>query len=319
MAEALAREDVRQVHLDRRRRHRGQGVPERDTRRVRVGRRVQDDAVDAVRRLLNPVDELAFVVRLPRVDLGPEARRELPQRLVDGRQVGRPVDVRLARPEQVQVRAVQDQDAQAPVHRSPAYESSVRRPAARGAEHEAGLAVVAVGPERHRDEVVFVQHADDGGETLGADADLLGVARLEELRRLPDVLEDDGILHPHGLDLHGRVGGFPDVGIDRDPIEPHEQAGHATFGAVHDLFEHFLEHSASTAVSDSPRSAARVKFLWTAGRLPGWRGRVRSRGQRGRVRSRGRVFHRRQAALPRRPCERPARSAPRRPPRARRR
>ena len=74
MAKALAAEDVREMHLD----HRQVGGEERVEHRDRgmgQGAGVQDDPVRRLARLLDPVDELAFVVGLAKLDLQVEIAR----------------------------------------------------------------------------------------------------------------------------------------------------------------------------------------------------------------------------------------------------
>ena len=108
----LALVHVGQVHLDDRLREQLDGVVDRPAV-VRPRRRVEDDAVGHVERLVQPVDVRALVVRLAAADgqaelLAPrvEPRLELAKR-------ERPVDGRIAPAELVQVDAVQHVHAHA--------------------------------------------------------------------------------------------------------------------------------------------------------------------------------------------------------------
>ena len=74
VAKVLAREDIREMHLDDRRVDRADGVVKGD-RGVRVGAGVQNDS-RRVGRLVQPVDQLALVVRLAEDDV--EARASWP-------------------------------------------------------------------------------------------------------------------------------------------------------------------------------------------------------------------------------------------------
>src|SRR6185312_14688144 len=67
VAEFLAAEDVREMHLDDRQGGGGERV-EDGYGGVGIGAGVEDDAVGALPRLLDPVDELALVVRLAEID-----------------------------------------------------------------------------------------------------------------------------------------------------------------------------------------------------------------------------------------------------------
>jgi hypothetical protein len=76
---------------------------------VGVAARVDHDRVAARARALDRVDQPALVVRLRALD-GDAARVAAPHQLgVDLGERGRPVDQRIARAEQVEVGAVQDQ------------------------------------------------------------------------------------------------------------------------------------------------------------------------------------------------------------------
>src|SRR5437588_11824571 len=79
-------------------------------RRVRVGPGVNDDGGGGLPRLVEPVDELTLVVRLPAVDIQAEFARESRNRSVDVRQRGRAVNLRLALAEEIEVGAIEDED-----------------------------------------------------------------------------------------------------------------------------------------------------------------------------------------------------------------
>ena len=97
------------MHLDDRHLDRGDGVPERE-RVVGEGAGVEDDAAEALAfGRLEPVDELALVVRLTALDAHPVTTRMLADQAVELRERDPPVDGRLAGAEEVEVGAVQDQ------------------------------------------------------------------------------------------------------------------------------------------------------------------------------------------------------------------
>ncbi len=72
MAKALASMNVRKMDLDRRSAAAGDGVAQRD-RGVGIGSGVDDDAGSLGSRLLNPVDQMTFMVRLAEVIAAPRA------------------------------------------------------------------------------------------------------------------------------------------------------------------------------------------------------------------------------------------------------
>jgi hypothetical protein len=109
LPELLARVDVREVHLDHRQLARDQRVAQRHTRVCQPAGVDDDRAVRAARRL-DAVDQLALVVGLERLHGRAALGRQLAQARVDLGQGGAAVDLRLALAEQVQIRAVQDQD-----------------------------------------------------------------------------------------------------------------------------------------------------------------------------------------------------------------
>ena len=105
MPEALAPEDVGQMHLD----DRHVGGLERVVDGDRgMGQRagVEDDAVGRLARLLDPVDELAFVVGLAEIDRQVERLRARQAALLDIGQRVIAIGRRLAHAEQVQIGSV---------------------------------------------------------------------------------------------------------------------------------------------------------------------------------------------------------------------
>ena len=75
VAERFPLMDVRQMHLDRRQSHSGQGVADRNTR-MGIGGGVDDDAPISGFAVLDPADEFAFAVRLPNVHLDAKVFRQ---------------------------------------------------------------------------------------------------------------------------------------------------------------------------------------------------------------------------------------------------
>ena len=109
LAEVLAGLDGADVDLDGRDGDGLEGIEDRDAR-VRVGRRVDDDAVDLAVGFLDLVDDAALVVGLEDLDLVEDLRgscllADLDQAVV----VVATVDARLANAEHVEVGAVDDE------------------------------------------------------------------------------------------------------------------------------------------------------------------------------------------------------------------
>jgi hypothetical protein len=103
----VARVDVGNVDLDHRPLERLDRIEDGD-RGEGIAGRIDDDGVRGLSCRLDPVDELALVVRLVKGELEPEVRGELLAVLLDLRQRRRSVDLRLPHPQQVQVGTVQD-------------------------------------------------------------------------------------------------------------------------------------------------------------------------------------------------------------------
>src|SRR5690606_13703620 len=111
LPEALARVHVREMHFDHRHADGRDGVAQGEGR-VAVGRRVEHDARRPVRaRLVERVDQVALVVVLAEGEGHLRERRAQPALQVA--EANEAVDVRLARAEQVEVGAVEDEDAHA--------------------------------------------------------------------------------------------------------------------------------------------------------------------------------------------------------------
>src|SRR5262249_55450784 len=106
----LTRMDVRNVHLDHWHVHGLDRVMDRD-RSMRVSAWIEHDAYGFFRaRLLDPVDQLALVVRLPEFEREFVRRRGLPAERFHVFQRGAAVNLRLTAPEQIEIWSVQDVD-----------------------------------------------------------------------------------------------------------------------------------------------------------------------------------------------------------------
>src|SRR5688500_19159979 len=105
MTEGLACLDVGKVHLDKRTPDTGQCVTECDAG-VRVGARVDQEPAHSGSRLLDPVHQQPFHIALKRLDLDSQRRGFLTEPGVDVPKRQRPIDLRLALSQQIQVRAV---------------------------------------------------------------------------------------------------------------------------------------------------------------------------------------------------------------------
>jgi hypothetical protein len=101
--------DVGQMNFGDRQAGCADRVVDRD-RGVRVGARIDDDRVRLVARLLDPVDELAFVVGLAELDRQAQSGAGLPTVGLDVGQRVSPIDGGFALAQHIQVRAVQDID-----------------------------------------------------------------------------------------------------------------------------------------------------------------------------------------------------------------
>src|SRR5262249_22828261 len=110
VAEAFARVDVGDVHFDRRHVHAEDRVEDGDGRGGVAGG-IDDDAERLFASgLVNPVDDGAFVVRLPELDGDAEPAAGVAAQLFHVRQGRAAVFLRLAGAEQIEVRAVENVD-----------------------------------------------------------------------------------------------------------------------------------------------------------------------------------------------------------------
>ena len=112
LPERLAGRRIREVDLDERSLDGQQRVPERDGG---VGQPAGIDDDDVEVALVEPVDEGAFVIGLEERDLQPQLGGPGGDPGMDLVERGAAVDLRLARPEEVEVRALEDED---PGHRA---------------------------------------------------------------------------------------------------------------------------------------------------------------------------------------------------------
>ena len=86
---------------------RAQCVPDRD-RSVRVGARIDQNSVALFPRILNPINQLTFVIALQKVDFQAMLRPKIAARLLDLRQCLFPVNLWLTSTKQIQIRTIQD-------------------------------------------------------------------------------------------------------------------------------------------------------------------------------------------------------------------
>src|SRR5690606_12239147 len=98
------------MHFDKRYVDRAQCVAQRNTG-MRVRRGIDDDEIDRfLARRLDAIDQLAFVIALKHAACGAAASRQLLQALIDVIQGLPAIDFWLARAEQVQIRAMQNEN-----------------------------------------------------------------------------------------------------------------------------------------------------------------------------------------------------------------
>ena len=108
LAEGLPRVDVGKMDFrDGQRRNRADGVVDGD-RGVGIGTGIDDDSGALAARLLNPVDQLAFVVGLPENDFQTVRFGALFDRILDIGKRLPAIDFRLAAANQIEVRPVED-------------------------------------------------------------------------------------------------------------------------------------------------------------------------------------------------------------------
>ena len=109
-AEFLATVDIREMDLDDGDGHGGHGVPQCE-RVVRQGAGIDDDSVKALARgLLDPVDELAFMIRLSALRHGAAAVGVAAYLAVELRERRASVDGRFPSSQKVQIGTVEHED-----------------------------------------------------------------------------------------------------------------------------------------------------------------------------------------------------------------
>src|SRR3546814_10688416 len=106
MSEGLAPMNVGEMHLDQREADREEGIHDGD-RGVRIGARIDYDAVVAAARALDPSDQLALAVGLAALGGKAPALGMAAAALLDIGEGLSPVDIGLAASEHVQIGAVE--------------------------------------------------------------------------------------------------------------------------------------------------------------------------------------------------------------------
>src|SRR3954454_1494891 len=102
MAKAFASMNIGKMDLDRRSGAAGDGIAQSD-RGVGVGAGIDDDARALRSRLLDPVDQLSFVVGLEERDRNSQGLSLVAHELLDVRQRGAAVNLRLSAAEHIDV------------------------------------------------------------------------------------------------------------------------------------------------------------------------------------------------------------------------
>jgi len=111
MSKRFTSEDIRQVHFDKRNLHRSQRVAQRYARMGKSSRIDQDEACPVFARLLNTPDQLALEIALKGGQGDSSGARNLDQTGVDRIEGVRAVDRGFACTQQIEVGAMQYQDA----------------------------------------------------------------------------------------------------------------------------------------------------------------------------------------------------------------
>jgi hypothetical protein len=101
--------NIRQVDFYDRNFDRAQCVPDRN-RSVRVGARIDQNPMALFPGILNPINQLPFVIALQKLDFQAMLRPKIATRLLDLRQCRFPVNLWLTSTKQIQIRTVQDID-----------------------------------------------------------------------------------------------------------------------------------------------------------------------------------------------------------------
>ena len=86
---------------------RAQCVPDRD-RSVRVATRIDQNSLALFPGILNPINQLPFVIALQKLNFQPLLRAKIAARLFDLSQRRFPVNLRLTGTKQIQIRTIQD-------------------------------------------------------------------------------------------------------------------------------------------------------------------------------------------------------------------
>ena len=86
---------------------RAQCVPDRD-RSVRVGARIDQNSMALFPGILNPINQLTFVITLEKLDFQAMLRPKIAARLLDLPQCRFPVNLWLTGTKQIQIRTIQD-------------------------------------------------------------------------------------------------------------------------------------------------------------------------------------------------------------------
>ena len=114
MPKGLAFVYVGNVNLDNHSLERIQRVENGD-RRVRKCRRINHDAGGSLARFVNPVDDLVFAIALAEFDIELQLRGNFPAIVLDIPERIVTLDVRLALPQQIEIRAIENVDKAAHV------------------------------------------------------------------------------------------------------------------------------------------------------------------------------------------------------------
>ena len=112
MPETLARMDVGKVDLDGRHASGRNGISQGDAG-MSVGGGVEDQGVELVLGLLNPADQLPFIISLSEIDRYSSRLSSLPHASFNLLQAIGAVDVRFALTEEIEVGSIEKQDSHA--------------------------------------------------------------------------------------------------------------------------------------------------------------------------------------------------------------
>ena len=172
--ETLAREHIREVHLDDREPDARQGIAQRHAR-VRQAGQIDQDSVGILTRSVNAIDQRSLVVGLETNQFSARLLRLLFQSRIDLRKRGSAVDVRFADTQQVQIRSMEYENSLG--HGAPCAEYlKAPFPERRleffpdrdhvSAEEIARLAEVAIRSQNQRHKVVLIHLMNNDAEAL---------------------------------------------------------------------------------------------------------------------------------------------------------